>query len=319
MNVLMLRRAKKILKVPVAVARLVIRSYHLKLVCFLLPFVLRWKPQSLSYLVGNSCEWRYLPRDDERIGLTDNPLDDFINIPSKFLNFDEVNLIFRGQSLCHQEINKSLPTFFLNIDGKEDLDEYRVKWLATADPEIFARNMGLFNDKSFYKTRSHDCGVFFVASGAVIMPTQDLSVNHLNLPKVQSDILRSLAGSNIDLIAGDFDCSVVIHRSRLKNIQLGSGVAVLVALLSISKNINIYGWDQYCCDELPGNYYSQVKCLGEKKDLALSNVITSLLNWIYAYRIMEHYSDRVEVNGRISAVKGSDWIPNYAYKVLYKL
>lgn len=293
--------------------------FRLQLLCLLLPFILRWNPEILSFIIGNKSESRYLPRNDERIELTDDPLDDFDCMPANSLCFNEVNLIFRGGSLDHRKINKGLPTFFLNPSVNDNFCEYKIKWLATSDLKIFARNMGVSEEPAVYKKKSDHCGVHFTAGYGCLDEAHDFPASSVFFSEAHSGIYKALARRNIHIPNDAFDCSIVIHRSLVKNLQLGSGVYTVIALLAVSHKINIYGWDQYCDSELPGTYYAQVRSLCKKKNLSKGNVITSLINWIYAYRIMECYSDRVTIDGQISAVKDFGWIPKRAYSILYKV
>lgn len=310
---------KKLLKFAARAPKYASDWLSLQLLCFLLPLILRCNPEILSFIIGNKSESRYLPRSDERLELTDDPLDDFYCIPANHLCFDEVNLVFRGKSLDHRKIDKSMPTFFVNLSGKNDFCEYKLKWLATSDLRIFARNMGVSENQGFYKKKSDHWSVHFTAGYRYLEGVDDFSASSVSLSEGQSGIYKALASRNIDIPNDAFDCSIVIHRSLVKNLQLGSGVYTVIALLAVSHKINIYGWDQYCDSELPRTYYAQVRSLCKKKNLSKGNVITSLTNWIYAYRIMECYSDRVTIDGQISAVKDFEWIPKRAYSILYKV
>jgi len=290
---------------------------------------MRCCPEILSFLIGNKVKWRRLPRMRERIELTDDPLDDFLYTPVTSFDFDEVNLVFRGSSLDHKIIDKSLPTFFLNSKDESDFSEYKNRWLATADYTIFSRFMGfsekvLFSEEAVfsedalsYKKRSSGWKVYFVACMGYIEPSFDAYNSFVDSSTVKASIYSYLNTRNINCLDGDFDCSVVIHRSFLHNIQLGSGIGVLVALLNNSRKVNVYGWDQYVEDNLPDSYLKQIKCLFVKKNLSMSNMVTSLINWIYAYRFMRCYGERLKINGYISAVSNFKWIANNAYRVLY--
>ncbi len=310
---------KKILRNPVKAMKIIGDIFHLRLVCFFLPFILRWFPSSLTLIIGDKSESRYLPRSNERIELTDDPLDDFVCVPISPLRFEEVNLIFRGDSLDQRDIDKSLPTFFLNIDCKNNFDEYKKKWLASGDLMIFARNMGLSEEPSFYRERSEGWKVFYISGYAGTAEYAGSTFSTIGLSQVYNGLADGLAKMNIKHPTEGFDCSFVTHRSMVTNLKLGSGIGMLVSLLTISERVNVYGWDQYCQEEWPSTYIRQIKILCTKKHLQMANVITSLINWIYAYRFIDKHSDRVKVNGRILMVSNFNWIPRSAFKVLYKL
>ena len=319
-------------------------ALHPRIVYVLLFPILLFAPQLLSFIIGNRRESRYLPRLAERLPLTNNPLDDFEFINLNALEHDEVNLLFRGETLDHQEIDKSLPSFFLNATDITDCSEYKHKWLATADILALSQSIGLSSgmkpfdesnpftkrklprDSALYARKTNDWGLYFVACPAYLSnpPTEPASYSPLS--PVHDSVNNKLAIINnitlndsrrSDLFNTFYEASVVEHKSAVPNIQLGSGIVVLVSLLRVARKVNIYGWDQYLCEELPSHMFGHVKALVGNRTSYLGTTITSLMNWIYAYRFMTNLSNRVKVSGRISSVLRLSWIPKRAYKIIY--
>ena len=90
----------------------------------------------------------------------------------------------------------------------------------------------------------------------------------------------------------------------------------MVALMNCSSRVNVYGWDQYVNIKFPKTLNRQIRLLWPMKSFSFFS--TCIINWIYAYRILNENSDCVKIEGRIKEVKDIKWIPEKAFQVIYK-
>lgn len=312
---------------------------------FLLGPLIILAPQLLAVLIGNKGRNRYLPRVEERLVLTPNPMDDFIVVPFTGKSFDEVNIILRGQSLDLEEVNKELPSFFVNATDLTGLETFKNKWLATGDIVVLSQILGLstdyepfgdstpfhrleipLRDSAPYALKTGNWRVYFAPGPSYIGSLYGCVENDYQWIPVRERIAQELADINhlsnqsdlLELNELDYDCSLVIHKSGLTNIQLGSALGLIIALLHSSKKVNIYGWDQYMSDKIPSDFYNQIKVLAGNRSRYIGTTITCLVNWIYAFRLLESLGDKLSVSGNISTVVNLDWLPKRAYRILYK-
>lgn len=274
-------------------------------------------PWSLSFFVGNRSQYRRLPRTNERISPSDCCLNDFLFFDFQFTKFDEVNLVLRGSSLDHRKINKQLPTFFVNVQDVSLVGAYANYYLLTGDLRVLARHLG-WHGFDHYAEGGGRHKVCYVAG------MDDLvEINTHSSKFTQSDIVKKIKSrleqNRMDVLFTNFQVMGGIkNRFGIRNFQIGSGLAALVALLNLSNKVNVYGWDQYLDNDPPPDYAGQVKCLCQKKNLVMSNIITSLINWIYAFRVLKELPQRVTIDGYIVNVKEFCWIPVFGYPVIYK-
>ena len=291
-----------------------LKKMHLRLVQKTFPEILLIAPYTLSYLLAICPSGRQLPRINERIYRTEDLLDDFDWIDSGFDRFEEVNIVMRGCSLNTDEINKHLPTFFLNPKERADPRIFPDIYYLTADNAILRSLIGDSSDDG-YISASKSEQICFIATTAHCSKSL-LRSKRCSVTTLKSNIEENV--SKMDLPSGRFRLiGSVLHLSRVPNLQLGSGLVAVIALLNVSKKVNIYGWDQYLGSEITGTCRNQIMTLSEKST-SINQIATSLVNYIYAYRIINQKWSRVKVSGLICSASRCDWIQRKAFQVIYK-
>jgi hypothetical protein len=294
------------------------RKGHIKFICYFLPFILRFAPWSLSFFVGNRSKYRRLPRYSEKISLSEDCMDDFWFVDFDFANFDEVNLVMRGGEMNDSGINKELPTFFLNIKNIDFTDHYSNYYLMTGDLRVLARYLG-WSGFADYVNGKDRCKICYAAGMNDFSENDNSDSDSISEEYFKKKINTRFKYHNIDVSSSKFDIAGgVINKFGISNFQMGSGLSAVIVLLNISKKVNVFGWDQYLEKSPPTDFLGQVRCLCQKKGLVMSNVITSLINWMYAFRILKEHELRISVHGHVDKVRGFDWIPDLLYPVIYR-
>ncbi len=290
---------------------------HIKFICYFLPFILRFAPWSLSFFVGNRSKYRRLPRYTEKIPLSEDCMDDFLFVDFDFTHFDEVNLVMRGE-VNHSSINKELPTFFLNIKNIDFTDNYSNYYLMTGDLRVLARYLG-WSGFADYVNGEDRCKICYIAGMSDFSENDNSDSDLISEEYFKKKINIKFKYHNIDVSSLKFDMvGGVINKFGISNFQIGSGLAAVITLLNTSKKVNVFGWDQYLEKSPPDDTLGQVKCLCQKKGLVMSNIITSLINWMYAFRLLKEHKLRISVHGHVDKVSGFDWIPDLLYPVIYR-
>ena len=294
------------------------RKAHVKFICYFLPFILRFAPWSLSFFIGNRSKYRRLPRYTEKIPLSEDCMDDFLFVDFNFACFDEVNLVMRGEGADHHDINKELPTFFLNVKNTDFMDHYSNYCLMTGDLRVLARYLG-WSGFTDYINGEDKCKICYVAGMDDLSGNDNSGPDSMSEECVKKKIKKRFEYHNMSVSSLKFDLAGgLINKFGVSNFQIGSGLAAVIVLLNISKKVNVFGWDQYLEKSPPTDFLGQVRCLCQKKGLVMSNVITSLINWMYAFRLLKEYELRISVHGHVDKVRHFDWIPDLLYPVIYR-
>ena len=156
----------------------------------------------------------------------------------------------------------------------------------------------------------------FVYSNFFLLEYDPNRTNWSSISEDEVDLENILASRVTHKFTKEFASVIVFHKSGIPHIRLGSGVAVLIALMHCSKKVNVFGWDQYMQTKVPKNIFGQTKLLWPMRSFTFFS--TCIINWIYAYRILNEKSDYVNIEGMIKEVKNIDWIQKKAFHVLYK-
>ena len=289
--------------------------YFLKI---LMPGFILFSPSYISSFLDFGRKNRRLPKRCERIIKKDNVLDEF-----NFFNFDspqyeEVNIVMRGG---FEKINDfSLPTFFIN-SYKPLPSKFLNPYCVTSDRLIFKAMMGE-PENNFYKRFTRNIR----HKKLYVMPLVAL-VNNLNKnnssSREDSKKIKELVTKYKNDIGFDQDYNSVTctHPFKGTNIQIGSGILCVMAMLKLSKKVNVYGWDAFLNEQLPTGFWSQTMKLWSNFNEFHpgSRFAAIVLNWIYAYRLINEFnSERLIVYGRIKSVAKLHWVKKYLFKIIYK-
>ena len=292
----------------------IVRSLKIIAAKRLSSFIIYFFPRHINILAFGSS----LPKKKNRINYSNDLLKDFIFYElDRPYKLNEINLVMRGESLDIGLIDKSLPTFFLNPTEGDEYPEFSNRWLATADDNALRTYLGQYREKDWpgYKVRD-DENIFFVYTNRYMLEMEP-NIEKWNTSYVDIEKLRRNFKSKVlDDLSSNYYSSALLHKSGIPNIKLGSGVAVLVSLMMYAKKINVYGWDQYMTKDIPKKFNSQVKLLWPMDSFAFFS--TCIINWIYAYRILNEQGDKVKIHGRVEMLKHVKWIQKKAFFVLYK-
>jgi len=261
---------------------------------------------------------RRLPRRKDRIRMELNILDEFTFFNYDSLAFDEVNICMRGNMVNIG--NPDLPTFFVN-PYKEIHTKFTDKYYVTNDRLIFKAMIGL-PDNDFFKRfirKTDDKTMYVLPHGLWLKDNnlEDFSKNN------QSFKITELIEDYKKVIGSDRDYFVTacIHKYKGHNIQIGSGITSVLSMLHLSKKVNVYGWDAFLDGDMPNNFTGQtMKLWSDFNDFHPGSRFSAiLLNWIYAYRLINEFStDRLTVHGKVNEITKISWIKKYLFKVIYK-
>ena len=201
------------------------------------------------------------PTRDSVLEETENVFDDFIVTVSGIKQLDEINIVMKGKSFeqYKNHVDYSLPTFYVNFH----------------DNEINNGHIHIAADKSSYDLKRDN------PNSAVICIGNDIEF-----------CMKTRYNQGKSFIYKDDEPLVasVLHKSGISNMQNGTGLASIALLNSISKKLNVYGWDSYLNSDIgsmstfkylsylksaPNNFFHRYILLISEK----------VLNFIYAYRI----------------------------------
>ena len=134
---------------------------------FFSPLILHLFPSNLGFFVGSDAinldfkHHRLLPKLNYRLPYSKSMLDDFTVINVNAPIFSEVNVVFRGEVMIG-EVNKEIPTLFLNPKDLTVVEGYKDVYLITADLGIFASFLGHKNGTPCYPCKREDHKVIFI-------------------------------------------------------------------------------------------------------------------------------------------------------------
>jgi dTDP-4-dehydrorhamnose reductase len=303
-------KSKKTTKLP-----FLLYFYFLKI---LLPLFILFFPSYISTFLDFGRRNRRLPKRSERISKKDNVLDEFNFFNFDSLKFDEINIVMKGGI---KKINDfSLPTFFVN-SYKPLPSKFINPYCISSDRLIFKAMMGK-PENEFYKrfTLNNKYKKLYV------MPLIKL-VNKLKKcnysttedSKKLEELVRKYK-KDIDF-DGKYNSLICTHPFKGTNIQIGSGILCVIAMLNISKKVNVYGWDAFLNDDFPRGFWSQTMRLWSNFNEFHpgSRFAAIVLNWIYAYRLINEFdSKRLTVNGNVRRISKLNWVEKYLFKIIYK-
>lgn len=289
-----------------------------KIIKVFFKFFIKYFIHPLPYLIGGDfCKSRYLPKFIDRIKKTNNFLDDFYFTNFNFKNFSEVNLILRGKSALKNDINKSLPTFFLNSKNRDLFKGYSNHWIITADASVLKQYLDGSGKSDFIFDKKKELKVAFIATSiffSVNFPFKKNLTSSLALEnKIKKQIMdeKGIRSSNFDLMGG------IKNKFGLAQFQMGSGLAAIINLLNISKKVNVYGWDQYLDKPCPNDINKQINAIFNDK-YGTNGIATNLVNCIYMHRMLKENKSSLNLQGHLKSIASSDWISEKLFSIIYK-
>lgn len=202
------------------------RSYGLALY-FLLPFFLHFFPNYLHFLLNRNLNYKedLLVKYKDRLSFNKNLEEDFIlKKPTKKI-FDEINIIFRGDSLENykSKINKKLPSFLVNMENKLNLKNF---FLLTFDDGI-KKNMITENLNPVIKIRN-----------GKVLKNGDVKWEKICTPFTKFNKSEKKKFLLVNVLSK-------IGIAHKKETSCGSGILSIVLLGALSKTVNIYGWEYW--------------------------------------------------------------------------
>ena len=111
------------------------------------------------------------------------------------------------------------------------------------------------------------------------------------------------------------------HQYKGENIQIGSGILCVMAMLKLSNKVNVYGWDAFLDNEFPKGFWSQtMKLWSNFNDFHPGSRFSAIvLNWIFAYRLINEFDlNRLIVHGKVSKISKIPWVEKYLFNITYK-
>ncbi len=211
---------------------------------------------------------------NDKLIKTNNLFDDFIIHTNNIGFYNEVNIVIRGKSFQCSDLDMSIPTFLHQIDNICNVDS----------PSYTAGDVVTFEKM---KEDGKEPIIFFGAKGMV--STDDDSYKEVN---VDSKLNKNK----------------IISKQRFLDAQ--SALPTIIGLCSVSKKINIYGWDMALDDNLKNMSYLQVlkyltmrvetRVAGVKYRTSISFLFSKFINLYYAYRLMK--LPNVFIYSRLSGV-----------------
>ena len=289
--------------------------YSLKI---LMPLLILFFPSYISTFLDLSRRNRRLPKKNERITKKDNVLDEFDFFNFDTPHFEEINIVMRGEP--NRIKDASLPTFFVN-SYKPLSSKFINPYCVTSDRLIFKAMMGK-PENEFYKrfTLNNKHKKLYVMP--LITLVSKLKKNNYSAKEYSKKFEELVQKYKKDIgFDGKYNSLICIHPFKGTNIQIGSGILCVIAMLKISKKVNVYGWDAFLNDDFPKGFWSQTMKLWSNFNEFHpgSRFAAIVLNWIYAYRLINEFdSKRLTVNGNVRKISKLDWVEKYLFKIIYK-
>jgi len=282
------------------------------------PFLILIAPSFISWFFDFGRRHRRLPSRQERIEKKESILDEFVFFNYDSPQFEEVNIVLRGDA--NDVKNIGLPTFFINPHDSIPIVDYD-RYYVTSDRLIFKAMMG-FPDSDFYKRFDRgfsDTNVYVMPYGLWLKEF----ILEGSLKKKQLLKLKDLVESRKDILGFNHNYISIVcgHRYQGENIQIGSGILCIISMLKLSRKVNVYGWDSFLEDKMPKSFFGQTMKLWSNFDdfHPGSRFSASVLNWIYAYRLINEFDrSRLVVHGKVRQVAQFRWVEKYLFKVIYK-
>tara|TARA_Y100000588_G_scaffold391307_1_gene499533 strand:+ start:1600 stop:2427 length:828 start_codon:yes stop_codon:yes gene_type:complete len=266
-----------------------------------------------------------LPEPSQKIPFTDNLLDDFVFLSDQKCYFfnpeNEVLVVLPGPSSRSLESETIIRQASSNIDvcyvnprevGKNAGNRNVI--FATADQNVLRRLLGMNHKKS----EIHN-----------IYPTLESNSETKRVLYLDGSIDddKSFYNKILNESPHNIYAEKMAHKSSVRRLQLGSGLSVIIYLLSIGvKNITVLGFDEYLPRIDKGIWKSRVLVLlgmlskSEFPHRILTGTISEqLLVAIYLFRIKSNPSFKISLHGRINELmKLLSNDKDSLFKVLYK-
>lgn len=281
------------------------------------PLIVIFFPSKITFLIKRKTD---LVFQDSKIPMGSSPLDDFIVVWFQDKSFVEANVIMRGA--YDSKLNDQIPNVFVNptFDPNELFLENKNNYFATSDRGIFRKAYGVEDVRKINHPEWRGQKILFlgIESPDAMEEFKDIkqSGSSLNLAK----FIEKRTGLDQYIVHPDLEnlsiCAIA-HRSYQAEIKLGSGLTAIVGMLSITKNLSVYGWDHYLNKRLPENVFTGVfRMWAGGRDS--SYFAASIFNFVYAYRLKSSKTlNKLTVYGHMS-LQNHKWITRYLYPFLYK-
>jgi len=250
-------------------------------------------PKSFGYVANFVYnKLKICPVGDDLIEETENVFDDFIVQVSGIKQLDEINIMMKGKSLeqYKNNVDFSLPTFYINY----------------VDNEINNGHIHIAADPSSYNLKRDN------PNSAVICMGSDIEF-----------CLKTRYNQGKSYIYKEDEPLVacVAHKSGIRDIQVGTGLASIVFLNSIAKKLNVYGWDSYLNSDIGSmstfQFLSYLKSSPKGFFHRYILLITEkVINFIYAYRISS--CEHINIYSCLSSVSAKKDIYKKYKSILYR-
>jgi hypothetical protein len=247
-----------------------------------------------------------LPASSQKIPFTENLLDDFVFLSDQKCYFfnpgNEVLVVLPGPSSRSPEslelirqASSNTDVCYVNPRKRDKIPENRNVIFATADETVLGRLLGISrtNRKHYDVYRTLESN------------SKTKRVLYLD-PSNEDD--NSIYNKILNKSPHNVFAAKMSHKSPVRRLALGSGLAVIIYLLSIGvKNITVLGCDEYLPRIDKGIWKSRVLVLLEMllKSEFPHHVLTAtmaeqLLVAIYLFRIKSNPNCKLSLNGRIN-------------------
>jgi hypothetical protein len=247
-----------------------------------------------------------LPASSQKIPFTENLLDDFVFLSDQksyiFNPGNEVLVVLPGPSSRSPESQDIIRRASSNIDvcyvnprevGKNSGNRNVI--FATADKNVLRRLLGMYHKKreilNIYPPLESN--------------SETKKVLYLDSPNEDD---KSFYNKILNKSPHNVYVAEMAHKSSVRRLQLGSGLSVIIYLLSIGvKNITVLGFDEYLPRIEKGIWESRVLVLLElllktkhPNHVLTATIAEQLLVAIYLFRIKSNPSFKISLHGRIN-------------------
>tara|TARA_A100001015_G_scaffold283400_1_gene348673 strand:- start:3648 stop:4523 length:876 start_codon:yes stop_codon:yes gene_type:complete len=235
-------------------------------------------PRQVSKLLAE--QGRGLPSYNNRIRLEAKVFDEWdIGYKGEKI-FNEINIIVSQNYENEKNLNYDIPSFFVNYYGDKK-NKFSDAYGITSDENIFMR---MYSNNIF-----------------PTIYTSKIDRQSRNFIKMLSANNQKFENRELKFYSNN--CYVKLKCKD--QVSSGSAIASIISLSSISKKINIYGWDSYLERKIssmtnlevifgliakPKNNYKRWKYIAP-----------NLFNYVYAYRIKTN-CENIIINGNLSDV-----------------
>ena len=197
-----------------------------------------YKVSGNKFSISNTIRWK-----EEK-----NPENEWFYYKNFKKKYNQVNIIFKGNSLSKykKKINKKYPTLFVNFYKKPDL---KIDFIG-------------ISGKNPYEFNKIGVRPYIKFNGSQVSIKNGKPIWKFKLKKIKKNKVVKFKK-----FIKDLNSTSISHKKNFENNNGFSGIGVQIIFLigSLSKKVNIYGWDYYLNKEIEKlNFFSCIRYIFQR-------------------------------------------------------